>query len=406
MNVSVACVALLSVTAFCAAAAEEPSQVIGKPFEIKLTSSVDGTEQPAIVQVPLGYTGQEKTPLLVGLHTWSGNYKQQVKAMTPQTNTRGWLLVLPNFRGPNVPGNPHARQACASILAQRDIIDAVNHMKATYAVDESRVYLIGASGGGHMSMQMAGKYPDVWAGVSAWVGITDLRLWQQENRGYARGVHACCGGKPGDSPEVDWEYVRRSPITFIQNASHTWLDLQHGRKDGSVPFHHTVDAHERVSKVPGNRARLTVFDGGHTIKYREAFDWVAKQTKDPNPPKTLWLTTDEAKGYFYAYLVPAAPMQLGRCEIEIAADGKVSLKTEGLSEVRLDAVAAGMAPCPAMTLSFTGDDQCGAVLLTNVGKPTKVEKGGAAAKWTYDEAEKTLRLSVKGEASGEWQLAW
>ncbi|NOZ20411.1 MAG: prolyl oligopeptidase family serine peptidase, partial [Planctomycetes bacterium] len=92
--------------------------------------------------------------------------------MGPPALERGWLLVLPNFRGPNLPKNPKAPEACASIPAQHDVIDSVNYMIANFNVDKKRIYLTGGSGGGHMAHMMAAKYPDLWAGVSAWVSIT------------------------------------------------------------------------------------------------------------------------------------------------------------------------------------------------------------------------------------------
>jgi len=357
MNTYLLCTLLLAVVALASAA--EP---LGRPFEVKIKSSVDGTEQSALALVPEGYDGQKPTPLLVGLHTWSGQYKQQARAMGPRANKRGWLLVLPNFRGPNVPQNPDARLACASITAQRDVMDAVQFMRERYNVDAARIYLMGASGGGHMAQMMAGKYPDVWAGVSAWVGISDLRLWQAENKGYAAGVHKCIGGKPGDSVEVDWQYLSRSPVTFIQNASNTRLDIQHGEHDTSVPFHHSVDSYNLVSQVPGHQARLTVFDGGHEIKYGQAFDWLSKLRRSPEPPKVLWLTTDEEKSYYYAHLTPAARMKLGKCKIQIADGPKLVVEMEGLKELRIDAAQAGLAG-QEVRVEYRTDGQAQAIVV-------------------------------------------
>ena len=379
----------------------------GEPFEVKVKSSVDGKEQPVIVQVPEGYTGEREVPLLVGLHTWSGAYKQQAKAMGPRASKLGWLLILPNFRGANVIGNPNRQAACASLLAQRDVIDAVTYMRGKYAVDGTRIYLMGASGGGHMAMMMAGKYPDVWAGVSAWVGITDLRKWQAETPGYGKHVHACLGGRPGDSAEVDWEYVRRSPVTFIQNAASVWLDLQHGKHDKTVPYRHTVEAFERVSQVPGHRARLTVFDGGHTIKYGDAFEWLAEQRRDPVPPRILRLTTDEAKCYFYVELVPNSEMALATCDVEITEGGEVSLKTDGLKEVVVDLAGAGLARLRCLRIRYASDGTCDAILVRDPRQPAAVKVDGVDAEgWLYDGKKKAARVRVSGVKEACLEVRW
>jgi len=55
------------------------------------------------------------------------------------------------------------------------VFDAVAWMKKNYNIDDKRIYLTGSSGGGHMTLQMVGNHPELWAAASAWVGISDLR---------------------------------------------------------------------------------------------------------------------------------------------------------------------------------------------------------------------------------------
>jgi hypothetical protein len=46
-----------------------------------VTSSRDGSEQPVIVGIPDGHDAADTPlPLLVGLHTWSADYRQQALA--------------------------------------------------------------------------------------------------------------------------------------------------------------------------------------------------------------------------------------------------------------------------------------------------------------------------------------
>lgn len=370
----------------------------GKPVEVTLRSSVDGREQPNIVQLPQEYDKGRPLPLLVGLHTWSGDYKQQIEEMAPAALKRGWLLVLPRFRGPNVPENPKPREACASILAQHDIVDCVNHMTKQFSVDRSRIYLVGASGGGHMSLMMAGKYPDLWAGVSAWCGITDIAVWHRESDAYRRGIEACAGGKPGQSPEVDWEYFRRSPVHFIANALNTRLDIRHGRKDNSVPCHHSVDAFARLQAAGATHSSLDVFDGGHEIHLEQALDWLAKQEKDDRPPARLNLTTDEEKSYYYAHLVPAEEMAAGRCEIHLQPDGGITLSVEALKELCLNWPAMQMkkAHCHIHINPAPGAFR---LRIEKIPPPRVSCADEYWSTWRYAERTRTLTIAVKaGEA--------
>jgi pimeloyl-ACP methyl ester carboxylesterase len=156
-------------------------------------------EQPVIVGVPDGYEPGTPTPLLVGLHTWSADYRQRALPYGRQAAARGWLLVLPNFRGPNKATNPTpADRRVARCYAQHDIVDARAHMIERYNVDEDRVYLTGDSGGGHMTLLMAGKHPDLWAAAAAWVPVTDLRDWWSVGTA-TRGRRGGHRRRPGES---------------------------------------------------------------------------------------------------------------------------------------------------------------------------------------------------------------
>lgn len=219
--------------------------------EIQIRSTADQTEQPAFIWSP---DSQEPRPLLVGLHTWSGDYKQTSNGPTfaQWCMDRGWHFISPHFRGPN-----HTPAAMGSDLAVQDIVDAVEHVKNTRLVDANRIYLIGVSGGGHMAMLMAGRHPEIWAGVSAWCGISDIPAWHAEHSingrpdRYAQNIEAALGGPPIGALMA--EAVKRSPLTHLAHAKEVPLDLNHGIHDGrlgSVPFRHSLLAFNEVATEP------------------------------------------------------------------------------------------------------------------------------------------------------------
>ncbi len=220
--------------------------------EVSIVSSLDQTEQPALSYAPKSDTS---VPLLVLLHTWSGNYKQKghIEVALKECQERGWALIHPNFRGPN-----WTPDACGSSLAVQDIIDAVNWMKQHHKIDDKRIYLTGVSGGGHMSMLMAGKHPEIWAGVSAWVGISDLSAWHIETkkagRNYSQHIEKAVGGVPGVSAAIDEQLRQRSPLTFLGKAKGLPIDLNAGIHDGhtgSVPISHTLRAFNLLAETNG-----------------------------------------------------------------------------------------------------------------------------------------------------------
>lgn len=234
----------------------EPAPLPGHRFVIEVKNSIDGNLQPALVILPQSLPKiSEPIPLVVSLHSWSGDWTQANLDLEQATVDEGWIYLFPNFRGMN--DDP---KACGSELAQRDILDAVDWCRVHLPVDSQRIYLTGTSGGGHMTMLMAGRYPDYWAAASAWVGISDLAAWQRlhQERGtrYGRQMIDVCGGKPGDSREVDQQYMRRSPRTYLSAADDIPLDLAAGIHDGhrgSVPVSHTLHAFNAVIADPSRQ---------------------------------------------------------------------------------------------------------------------------------------------------------
>ncbi|HPS52160.1 MAG TPA: prolyl oligopeptidase family serine peptidase [Phycisphaerae bacterium] len=235
--------------------------------EIEFTSTADGSHQKALFYVP-GPKAKRPLPLVVGLHQWSVHLDERRNgpAYFSQCRKRGWAFIYPEFRGPN-----DRPQACASLLAVQDVIDAVDYAKSHAAIDEDRIYMVGASGGGMMSLIMAGRYPEIWAAVSVWVPIFDLKKWYADGmkRGnrYPSMLEACCGGAPGSSRGVDGQYRIRSPKSCIKNAANLSLDINAGVHDGhigAVPIYHSFDAFNVLAKAAGFDEKIV---GTADIKY-------------------------------------------------------------------------------------------------------------------------------------------
>lgn len=224
----------------------------GLRVKVLVTSSLDGSEQPCYLIVPKGFNPDgEPVALLVSLHSWSAGVEQRHPELERLTSERGWIYLFPHFRGPN-----EHPDACGSVKAQQDILDAVAWVRQRYPIDSRRIYLTGSSGGGHMTMLMVGCHPDPWAAASAWVGISDLAAWHARHATdrYGAMLRASCGGRPGDSEAVDEQYRLRSPLTHLHRAGRVPLDLAAGVHDGhsgSVPIRHTLEAFNAVASTVG-----------------------------------------------------------------------------------------------------------------------------------------------------------
>ncbi len=287
--------------------------------KITYPCSIDNSFQPAF---RLLASGTSPRPLLVALHTWSCTCETGIERYTELCRQKNWHLIYPDFRGPN-----NTPQACGSDLVVADIADAAIYMQKNFAVDSSRVYLSGGSGGGHATLLVAGRRPELWAAASAWCPISDIAAWHREcldtrHHGYAEQIELACGGSPLNKAAAWQEALKRSPLTYLQNASGVPLDISTGIHDGhtgSVPVSQAIQAynllaappdkigqedieyivtHERVPqpllwadhdpafgaykvylRKQSNLVRLSLFEGGHDLLSWPTFDWLERQQK-------------------------------------------------------------------------------------------------------------------------------
>ena len=236
--------------------------------EIWVRSSLDGTMQPSLLYTS---NSKEKRPLLIGLHTWSHGRDNQIKNMLPYAEKLDFHLLLPEFRGPNVLTNPDCRKACGSEYAKQDIQDAIDYVVANETVDRENVFLLGFSGGGLMALLMAGKIPQYFKAIGAYVPITDLRAWEKENENYRNHVLACCGG---DQEEM-W---KRSPLAYVDTIAKANLKICHGKFDPVVPVSHSLKLYAALmEKYLCSKVYLDIFDGGHEIDMEAAMYWILSQ---------------------------------------------------------------------------------------------------------------------------------
>jgi pimeloyl-ACP methyl ester carboxylesterase len=235
-------------------------------------------------------------------------------------------MIRPHYRGPNV-----RPEACASDLAVQDVLDAVEYAQNNARVDPRRVYLVGCSGGGHMALTLAHRYPEQWAAVSVWGAQTNLfDLHRQSQRivpRYVRNLHAVCGGPPG-TEATDREYRKRSPLFHLDAAKDLPIDINAGIHDGyegPVTIDHSLRAFNVLARANGHAeqglsdeqvqymvkeqkvpssltdtwerdirrrtpilfrrsagpVRLTIFDGEHEIDYYAAVLWLSQQPSRP-----------------------------------------------------------------------------------------------------------------------------
>jgi len=267
--------------------------------------------------------GDDPRPLLVGLHTWSYDHTQCYAKFVDWCGKNNWNYIFPEFRGPN-----WWSRACGSDFVVSDLEDAVRYVCRTAKVDKKRIYLCGGSGGGHCSLLLAGRRPDLWTAVSSWCPISDLRYWHEQcaslELNYCKHVESACGGDPETDEAARIQAMLRSPNSWLLNAADLPLAINCGIHDGhpgkgTVPVDQSVLAFNILAKpedriswddaqfmvnneaVPehllckeedpafgqhkvlfrrvSNNVRLTIFDGNHDLYEIPALEWLSRQVK-------------------------------------------------------------------------------------------------------------------------------
>ena len=216
-------------------------------FEVvDIPSSLDGTNQKTYVYFP---ASDNPKPLIVSLHTWSGNYTQK-DPLVKQILENQWNYIHPDFRGAN--NNP---KACGSEFVLADIDDAISFAIENGNVDLEQIHVVGASGGGFATMLAYMKSAHDIKTFSSWVGISDLVKWYYESLGrgnkYARHIALAT---TGDTITIDEkEAKKRSPFfmdTPVQKRQNSKFYLYCGIHDGytgSVPITQTIDFYNKLA---------------------------------------------------------------------------------------------------------------------------------------------------------------
>jgi len=135
---------------------------------------------PYRVYVPKSYSAAKGAPLVIALHGLGGNedsFFDQYSKLPPQlAEKHGFLLAAPHgfrvdgFYGSAIMGGGDAAARRRVDYSEKDVLEVLRIMKATYKVDESRIYLIGHSMGAIGTWALAAKYPDIWAALVPFSG--------------------------------------------------------------------------------------------------------------------------------------------------------------------------------------------------------------------------------------------
>ncbi len=198
-------------------------------------------------------------PLIVYLHSWSGTAMDDsyVIKMFELARERGYAILSPDFRGRN-----SRAESTGSELAASGITSAVSRMCELHSIDAGQIHLVGVSGGGYMSLIMAGRAPHLWKSVTVWCPIYDLAAWCRESELNGRASKYSNDIKkslrmelesPIDGPYFSMLAGLRSPAGWLSHAGRVPINILVGINDGHgdnyVPVSHSLRAYNSLASL-------------------------------------------------------------------------------------------------------------------------------------------------------------
>lgn len=157
---------------------QKENKYILKSGEYDFAVKHDGLERKYLVHIPVKYSNNTKTPLVIALHGGAGNAEDSPAFfhLNPKADQEGFILAYPEGTGKDLAGKHfgswNAGRCCSS--AKDENIDDVGFiremiakLKTDFNIDEKRIYATGFSNGAQMAFRLACEMSEEIAAVAS-----------------------------------------------------------------------------------------------------------------------------------------------------------------------------------------------------------------------------------------------
>jgi dipeptidyl aminopeptidase/acylaminoacyl peptidase len=175
-----------------------------------------------------------KHPLLIHVHGGPiSQYARRWDASVQYWVSRGWVVIEPNFRGSTGYGRAF-RDKLTGTWGHEDMLDNIGSIafaKERGLIDSGRIVAWGGSGGGYATMLLLGKWPELFKGGVALVGVSNFISFPDQTDRIARYLMQDLLGSRAENPKL---YAERSPVSYAAQVQAPLLILM-GAEDKRVP---------------------------------------------------------------------------------------------------------------------------------------------------------------------------
>jgi dipeptidyl aminopeptidase/acylaminoacyl peptidase len=234
-------------------------QPVGSPVKSITFASSDGQPVQAWLIVP---EGEGPFPTIIETH--GGPFAAATDQFSPSAMMwvdHGFAYCTVNYRGSTTFGKEFENKIYHDLgnWEVEDVVAAHAWLVENQIANPKQVFLTGWSYGGYLTLQVLGKYPDLWAGGLAGMAIADWVLGHEDSTDALKAVDiAWFGGSPDEQPERYWA---SSPITYAENVRAPVLIIQ-GRNDTATPARQ-IEVYERKMSELGKEIDVHWYEAGH-----------------------------------------------------------------------------------------------------------------------------------------------
>jgi dipeptidyl aminopeptidase/acylaminoacyl peptidase len=228
-------------------------------------TAADGSKVGGVLELPYGYDGKAKLPLVVAIHGGPTTSTKAALEYDPHNGrlyfaAHGYAVLLPNYRGSTGYGDKFVTDLIGreNDLDVSDIVRGVQHLIKEGIADPDRVGVMGWSNGGYLTNCLITRtdLPFKLRAASSGAGIVDATVEWGTNDEPAY-VKVFKKGHPWETPDI---YRKASPAYALGNVTAPTLIHVGGNDERCPPGHSRMlyRALREYVKVP---TELVVYPG-------------------------------------------------------------------------------------------------------------------------------------------------
>ncbi len=157
----------------------KPEQPVAKASDIDIHEAVEELPRAVQTYIPKGYNPDNKYPLILHLHGYTGNsdWQNNYFPLKSLADEKGFIFCIPDgLRDSSNNQRWNATDVCCG--SRNDLSDDSKYLREVidstikkFIVDRKRIYSMGFSNGGFMSYRMAYDHSDILAAIAPIAGV-------------------------------------------------------------------------------------------------------------------------------------------------------------------------------------------------------------------------------------------